>query len=322
MKLKALYDFIVKEGIAADLRNKKDILKTLKEAKKAYRQLERRSKKFFDKESFENPYADTRILYGEFHREVHQILVGIDIEVGEILLADSLMQKGQAIDLVIAHHPEGKALAALHDVMGLQTTLLEDLGIGKDIARDFMDKRIHEVARRIHGGNHTRAVDAAKLLDIPFLCCHTPSDNHVARYLQQKLDRAKPKKLKDILDILLKEPEYQDACENKAGPTILLGKPMDAAGKIIVDMTGGTEGSKDLFARLSQVGVTTIIGMHLSEEHYSRVKNEHIHVVIAGHISSDNLGMNLLLDKLERKERFNIIECSGFRRIRRPRMAW
>jgi hypothetical protein len=40
---------------------------------------------------------------------------------------------------------------------------------------------------------------------------------------------------------------------------------------------------------------------------------------LAGHISSDNLGLNLLFDKLEKKalEKFKFIECSGFRRFRR-----
>jgi hypothetical protein len=40
-------------------------------------------------------------------------------------------------------------------------------------------------------------------------------------------------------------------------------------------------------------------------------------VVIAGHISSDTLGLNLLLDEIEKEEKLKIINCSGFRRIRR-----
>jgi predicted ATPase len=39
--------------------------------------------------------------------------------------------------------------------------------------------------------------------------------------------------------------------------------------------------------------------MHLSEDHYKHAKGEHINVVIAGHIASDNLGLNLLLDEIE-----------------------
>ena len=140
---------------------------------------------------------------------------------------------------------------------------------------------------------------------------------HVAQYLQRLMDRKKPKMLAQVIDLLLKEPEYQDAATNKAGPQILIGKPKDKAGKIFVDMTGGTEGSKDIFARLSQLGIKTQLGMHLSEAHFDKIKSEHMNVVIAGHMASDNLGMNLLLDKLEKKGNIDIVSCSGFRRFRR-----
>ena len=82
-------------------------------------------------------------------------------------------------------------------------------------------------------------------------------------------------------------------------------------------MTGGTEGPKELFARLSQAGVGTLVCMHLSEEHFAKVKPEHINVVIAGHMASDNLGLNLLFDKIESVEKLDIECCSGFERIRR-----
>jgi hypothetical protein len=82
-------------------------------------------------------------------------------------------------------------------------------------------------------------------------------------------------------------------------------------------MTGGTEGSKDVFARLSQLGLQTLLGMHYSQAHFDKIKTEYIHVVNAGHIASDNLGMNLILDRLEKKGTFDIVACSGFRRIKR-----
>ena len=257
-----------------------------------------------------------RILYGDPATDIRRILVGIDIEVGEILLADRFSQR-EKIDLVLAHHPEGKALAALHDVMDLQANMLAGLGLKKDIAKALMDSRMKEVARRIHGGNHGRTVDAARLVDIPLMCCHTPSDNHVVKYLETKLKKRRPETLQDILNLLFSEPEYQDAVVNKAGPVILIGKSKDKAGKVIVDMTGGTEGSRDIFARISQAGVSTLLCMHLSEDHFNRVKAEHVNVIVAGHIASDNLGMNLLLDKLDGLDDFEFVGCSGFRRIKR-----
>ena len=57
--------------------------------------------------------------------------------------------------------------------------------------------------------------------------------------------------------------------------------------------------------------------MHLSEEHFKKVKDANLNVVIAGHISSDTLGLNLLFDRIEKEEALQIIGCSGFTMIRR-----
>jgi len=82
-------------------------------------------------------------------------------------------------------------------------------------------------------------------------------------------------------------------------------------------MTGGTEGSQKIFEKLSQTDVGTIVGMHLSIEHSKEAQKNHINVVIAGHIPSDNLGLNLLLDELFKKEKLKITSLSGFRRVER-----
>lgn len=318
MHLKEIYKFFIQQGIAEDLRDKKQITAYLLSLKKEYRKLKGLEKKLFDKEDLANPYADTRILYGNPDRPIKRILIGIDIGVGEILLADHLAKKGKKIDLILSHHPLGAALAGLCEVMRLQAELLQGLGLDKEIAESLMDKRIKEVENRIHGVNHFRTIDAAQQLDIPLMCCHTPADNHVAKYLQALMDRQKPKTLHKIIQLLLKETEYREAASNKAGPRIVVGKPEDKAGKIVLDMTGGTEGSKDIFSRLSQAGVKTLIGMHISESHLKEIRNQYLNVVIAGHIASDNLGLNLLLDKLEKKVKgLEILECSGFRRVRR-----
>lgn len=317
MKLKDIYKFFIGEGIKTDFRTTKQLKNYFSRQKKALYKTPASLKRFFDRERLSNPYSDTRILFGNLDLKIKTILVGIDIETSEILLADRLRQLGCEVDLILAHHPEGVALAGLHEVMHLQTDMLENLGIKPSVAQSVMDKRINEVSRRLHVSNHGRNVDAAKLLNIPLMCCHTPSDNHVAQYLQKLMDRKKPKTLKDVVDLLMKEPEYQDAVINKAGPEILVGKPDSSAGKIVVDMTGGTEGSKDIYGRFSQIGIQTVLGMHLSENHYTKIKEEYLNVVIAGHIASDNLGMNLLLDKLEKKADIRIVECSGFKRVRR-----
>ncbi|MBN1871209.1 MAG: NGG1p interacting factor NIF3 [Candidatus Omnitrophica bacterium] len=317
MKLKEIYEIAIKRGLRKDPRSKAAIGKVLSDARKEYGKLSARAKKSFDKERFKHPYDDTRILHGDLTRDVKTILIGIDMEVGELVLADRMIEKGVGIDLVMAHHPEGKALAGFYHVMGMQVDILEKLGIEEEIGKDLLKERMAEVARNVSAANHMRAVDAARLLDIPFMCVHTPADNHVTSYLQNLFDRKKPKTVGNVMEILRGIPEYEIASGKNAGPFVLLGKEKDKAGKIAVDMTGGTEGSQRVFPRLSQAGVGTIIGMHFSEKHYTSAQKEHINIIVAGHISSDNLGLNLLLDELCKKEDLEIIPCSGFERVSR-----
>lgn len=318
MKLKALYELAVKKGIEKDLRKRSEIKAVLDGAKKEYRKSKGVDKKAFDVRRLTNPYADTRILYGDPNTDVKTILLGVDMEGPELLLADRLRRTGDdGIDLVMAHHPEGLALARLNDVMGLQANLMDRLGLPLKIGEGLLKERSDEVSRSLAPLNHSRPVDIARLLDIPFMCVHTPADNHVTAYLQKIFDKEKPAKLSGVLAILKRIPEYADGLAKAAGPRIFAGDPGKTAGKIFVDMTGGTEGSKKVYPRLSQAGVGTIVCMHLSEAHLRQVKDEHINIVIAGHIASDNLGLNLLLDEVEKVEKLNIIPCSGFVRVRR-----
>ena len=317
MTLKDIYEFVVKEGVNADPRGNSVVKKDLLRIKKTYQELSKKAKEEFDKERLYNPYSDTRILFGRPQQKVNTILLGIDIETGELLLADRLNQRGKKIDLVMSHHPEGAALAGLAEVMDIQIGVLENMGVPINVAEGLMAERTAEVNRKIMPANHSRAVDAARQLNLPFICAHTVADNHVVSYLQRLMDKRKPEALTDVLDILKAIPEYHYAMQQKTGPKIIAGEPKRQAGKIFVDMTGGTEGSKDIFSKLSQAGIGTILAMHLSEEHFRKAKAEHINVIIAGHIASDTLGLNLLLDKLEKKQKFNIIECSGFKRIKR-----
>ncbi len=317
MKFQDIYEFVIKKGLQCDPRSKSDIKKALAEVKKEYNKLSPRRKKFFDKERLRHPYDDTRMLYGNPSREVKTIMIGIDMEGGELLLADRLSDKGRNVDLVMAHHPEGRALAGFYHVMDMQTDILKKLGISHEVSKALLKERKSEVARSISGVNHMRSVDIARLLDIPYMCVHTPTDNHVTGYLQKLLDKKRLKTLKNLIDVLDSMPEYSDAAKKNAGPFIMIGKEKDRAGKIAVDMTGGTEGSRRVFPRLSQAGVNTIVGMHFSEQHFKSAQKEHINIVIAGHISSDTLGLNLLLDGLCKKDVFEIIPCSGFVRVKR-----
>jgi putative NIF3 family GTP cyclohydrolase 1 type 2 len=313
MKINEIYNLAISKGIEADFRGKEGIEKTLERLKKRYGRMEPDEKGEFDLERLENPFSDTRILYGEGEKEVKRILVGIDIDGEELLLAEKIGN----ISLVISHHPRGRALVGLDDVMQLQIDVLSQYGVPVNIAEKLLKKRIEEVARGIAPANHNRAVDTAKHLNLPLMCVHTPCDNLAAKLVKEKLEKDNPVFLEDIITSLKKIPEYKEAISIGAGPRIFVGDKENRAGKIVItEMTGGTEGAPEIYEKLAQAGAGTVIGMHISEKHREEAEKAHVNVVIAGHVSSDSLGMNLFLDELE-KQGIEIIPCSGLIRISR-----
>jgi hypothetical protein len=316
MKLKNIFEFCVKEGINVDPRGQTKINKLLKKRNEAYKKAEKEDKEFFDKELLWNPFDDSRIIVDD-EREIKTALIGIDMETPELLLANELNKKEQKIDVVWAHHPEGKALIGLDKVMALQIDTLAGAGVPINQAEAIMKSRIKEVAEALSPQNSERVEQAARLLGINFFNTHTPADNHVSDYLTKLFEKKKPETLGDIIKLLKEIPEYKEGIKQKIGPTIFVGSEENYAGKIFVDMTGGTESNKEAYKKLAEKGIGTIVGMHVGKEMKQTAEKHNMNIVIAGHIPSDNLGMNLLIDKLEKKTKIKIIEASGFKRIKR-----
>jgi len=316
MTIKEIYNLAVKMGIEADFRGKKEIERNLKRLKEKYQKLSPEEKKEFDLEKLENPFSDTRILFADLNKKVKRVLVGIDIEPAEILLAKELGN----IDLIISHHPLGKGLASLAEVMEMQSDVLSQYGVPINIAEGLMKQKIDEVARGVNASNHQRTVDTAKILGLNLICLHTVCDNLAAKFLKEKIEKKNDlMRLEDLLNLLKQIPEYQEAMKFGAGPKIFVGSPERRCGKIaITEMTGGTEGSPKLYEKMANAGIGTVVGMHQSEEHHKEAETANVNVVIAGHISSDSLGVNLFLDQLEKKG-IEVISCSGLIRVSRKK---
>jgi hypothetical protein len=149
------------------------------------------------------------------------------------------------------------------------------------------------------------------------MSCHTPADNSVNAFVTRYLEEAAPLTLDDAVKALRRIPEYADAARKGYGPAVVQGSGSGRCGRIVVDMTGGTEGPTDALNRLSQAGVGTLVGMHYSEEHRTRAEELKMNLVIAGHISSDVLGMNLVLDEIEKAGAVEIVCTSGMVRVKR-----
>jgi len=317
MKVPDIYRHVVKLGIEADPRGKKEMARILKENKKRFDGLKEDELDEFDQDSLFNPYDDTRVLYDN-GRDVKRILTGVDIDTAEVLLAERLTEKGKRIDLILAHHPSGYAFAGFYGVMHMQADMLANLGVPINVAEGLLRDRVAEVSRMVAPANHNKAVDAARHLGLAMMCCHTPADNTVATNLQNMMNRKKLRTVGDVVRFLKTVPEYKQAVKLKGGPRMIVGDKEHRAGKVIVDMTGGTSGSKDVYEKLADVGIGTIIMMHIKEEHIKEARKHHINIIVAGHMASDSMGMNYILDSLERKG-IEIVPCSGLIRVKRAK---
>jgi putative NIF3 family GTP cyclohydrolase 1 type 2 len=319
MNIQEIYKLAIEIGIKNDFRPKEQIEKHLKRIEDKYQKFSKEEKEIFDTERLVNPYIDSRIHFDAGVKNIKRVLAGIDIDSAELMIAtyQNNHNPKNKIDAVIAHHPVGKALADLSDVMHLQADVLAMYGVPINIAESLMQVRISEVSRGVNPENHFKEVDSARTLGLSLMNVHTPADNMVAKFVETKLKKDNPEYVGDILKSLLEIPEYKEAAKRGSGPVLFAGSPDNRVGKIaLTEITGGTSGNDKMYEKMSQAGIGTIIGMHMSEAHVKEAKRAHINVVIAGHISSDSLGMNLFLDELEKKG-IEIVPCSGLTRFSR-----
>ena len=313
MKLEQIYELNIELGIKNDLRGAEAARKQLKREREKYSKLSEDDKKDFDSELLINPYTDSRLAYGDLKTDVKKVLAGIDMEVAEVVIAKQLGD----IDLVITHHPVGRSLTELDEQMHLQAEVLAGYGVPINIAEGVVRERIATVMRKIHAGNNEQVVDNARLLNMPLLNAHTTCDNQAANFVKKALDKAKPVYVHEVMDALLEIPEYRIAKSMGIGPIISSGSANNRCGKIAVtEFTGGTDGSQMMYEKMAQAGIGTVLSMHLGEESRKEAEKHHINVVVAGHMSSDSLGMNLFLDELEKKG-VKIVPTSGLIRVSR-----
>ena len=316
MKLNDIYRLAIEKGIANDPRGKDAVEELLKEEKESYDKLSDDKKNYFDKERLWNPYADSRFSWGNGDVEVKKLMWGIDIGTGEVLLADRLREKGQEITGIVGHHPLGSARTPFPEVMWVQTAMYSDSGVPVNVAEDLMKPRVAEVTRNILPANYNQAVDAARLLNIPIMNIHSPADNCVQRFMEEGFEKENPRYLKDIIDWLMSIPEFQISTKFNSPPKIIVGDGKNHAGKVIAKMTGGTSGPKEIYEKLSQAGVGTVVGMHFPESHIEEAKKHHINMIVSGHMASDSIGVNLIADEWEKKG-VEVLPCSGLIRVSR-----
>lgn len=321
MKLKTLFHRAVDIGISADPRGKTSIEKMLRKEKERQKKLEGRERELADSERTWNPYGDTRIMHGTGEEEVTHLMVGIDIETAEILLADRLRERGEKIDAILNHHPEGRALMDLDQVMSVQADVLACSGVPINVSEGHLGPRMDRIRRSIHADNLFRAERAAELIGFPSFGCHTVTDNLAYQFMEKTVCKKQYDALDEILNAILQIPEYWQYAKKGNPPIIVNGRKDGRPGKIsATGFTGGTNGPEELMEAQARAGIGTVLFMHVTEKELEKAKEHHINVIQCSHMASDALGVNLLLDQLKKEEkRLTTLDVSGFVRVVRTK---
>ena len=239
---------------------------------------------------------------------IKKILIGVDMETPELLLAKEL-----DVDLVISHHPHtGEQDVHFHKVLNVQIEKMMEFGITINKAQKLLKKKIGLLERAAHVRNYDKVRSAAKLLKMPYMNIHLPADIVTERFVQNHMNEkvhGHPKAtLKDLITFLNEIYEYQ---HTPAGPVIRVGSESDYAGKVAVLMAGGTNGGADVFKAYFEAGVGTIICMHVPDDVREEVEKQNIgNVIVAGHMASDSIGLNIFIRELE-KNGLEVIRMSG-----------
>ncbi|OGJ79681.1 hypothetical protein A2412_01885 [Candidatus Peribacteria bacterium RIFOXYC1_FULL_58_8] len=319
MKLNKLFHSAVQHGIDADPRGRKAVEKLLKKQKERAAKLEGAEKEYFDEERLWNPYSDSRIIAGTGEEDIKTVMVGIDIETEEVLLADRLRERGMKIDALMLHHPEGRALGDLEKVMPLQVDMLALVGVPVSVSENYLRPRMDRVARAVHADNLFSTERVAELLDFPAFNTHTPADNQVWRFIEKTICNKEYDDLGEILNALLEIPEYQYYAKKGVPPIIVNGSKGGRPGKVAAtEFTGGTNGPEELLEAQAAAGVGTILSMHVTEKSLEKAKEKHVNMIQCSHMASDAIGMNLLLDLLCKEEKhLKTIDVAGFIRVKR-----
>lgn len=247
-------------------------------------------------------YPDSQILCGDPEKDVKNVLVGIDIGVEEVVMADRLREKGAQIDLIISHHPQGRAISDYPKMAEVQLKQLVSSGITEEIAKKHVDAEFSKLREKISFANINKVVQAAELFNIPMISMHTPADNLAFEFLNRTFS-----KCTDLAGVTA-------SLNNISGfsPQIFKGSPSSKLGKFWVDCTGAQPLPAPLLSPMLKLGYKTIIATHIFPDTKKALPKHPLNYVLLGHMPADSLGMSLLLARISHRETLNIIPCGGF----------
>jgi len=229
-------------------------------------------------------------------RRIRKVLVAIDVGVAELLLAREL-----GCDAVIAHHPAGgRARLEGYKVFLRHIDQLREAGVPEDAAREAIKPKLRALELQHHPDNYDQTPSAAKKLRMPLVSIHSPCDEIGRKTIQRALkDLDENSTVKDVVSRIGRFPEFREAVSKIE---VRLGSPKNKAGKIAISHAAYTNGGYEIAKTYFQNGVGTLSYIHVAETDLTKLANEPSgNLIVLGHIASDWLGINRLLNELEKK---------------------
>jgi len=228
---------------------------------------------------------------------IRKVLFCIDAGVPELLFAKQL-----DYDAVIAHHPIcGTSAINFYQVFKRHVQQMTGYGIPREEAEKAVEKRLEELEAEAHARNYAHAIDVANLLKMPYMNIHTPLDEVGRRIMSEQITKRvrKNSTVQDVISALMELPEFKNATTEIK---IRLGKPENAAGKVVVSHGAGTNGGYEIAKTYFKHGIGTVVYIHISLTDLAKLKADGIgNLIVTGHIASDSVGINPLIKELEER---------------------
>jgi len=306
MTLREFYERAVQIGIENDWRGKDCIDQILARAKQDS------SKPGFDHERLWNPYGDTRIAHGDRDTEVASILVGIEIHPVQLVMAAQMRSMGRPVDLVLSHHMSciNRGLYFFDDILVTHKYAAAEVGVPEELCEELVGKWISSVPYSWK----MDTINTARNLGLPLMNIHMPCDLLHVKNSRGAFERMKDASLGEIAAELDRKEEIRDTPYEEV---VVHGDPDARPGKVYNSTGAGWSVPQELLEAACEAGTDTAVLVAPQPHHFAVAERYGVNIVELPHNSNDNIGINALLDGLEKAAPLTIYEADQFRRVRR-----
>ncbi len=318
MTLGDFYKAAIDVGMAADRRGRDGLDRHVERVAAEYEEMSDREKRLFDEERLVHPFGDTRIVNGDPGTELGRIILGIDVDGSELLLASELARRGRTVDAVISHH--GSAIAG--GVASKYDTAIPQVGMA--VEAGVPEPRAWKMVQQVIGRDgdspwDLRILQIAQALGMPLLTVHSPPDACLDELVRSELTGGGPPTLGEFVDWIEGWPECQALIDRvRHTPHIDAGESRSPIGKVYRCLYGGWNPTPELFEELCRAGVGTFVVVASTDTFRELAGKYGANIVVIPHYPADNAGINIMLDRMMPDgDPFEIVEVGNYVRCRR-----